>query len=348
MFKRSRELAPGDSARVAHAVFAFFRWHGWLDRRLPLPQRVENALQLAERFARKPNGIPNEELLARAVPKWIGSEMTVTAEWVRSLQTEPGLWLRARRGQGPALAARLSGCRIFGEGALADTLEYRGMEDLFRTADFHAGEFEVQDLSSQVVGLICTPRPGDTWWDACAGEGGKTLHLSALMENQGLIWATDRATWRLQRLKRRAARARVFNYRSALWQEGPGLPTRTKFDGVLVDAPCSGAGTWQRNPHARWTTNSRDVQELAEVQKELLVRAATAVKPGGKLIYSVCTLTRSETAAVADGFQERALEFEPLVFSNPLLPQAQPQSRLTLWPQDFRGNGMFIAAWKRR
>ncbi len=166
------------------------------------------------------------------------------------------------------LAEELGDCRVFGEGRLADTLEYRGRSDLFRTRHFHAGEFEVQDLNSQAVGLICGPQPGETWWDACAGEGGKTLHLSDLMENRGLIWASDRAAWRLAKLKRRAARAGVFNYRAVTWDGGPRLPTKTKFDGVLVDAPCSGIGTWHRNPHARWTTTAEDVKELSEVQQQ--------------------------------------------------------------------------------
>src|SRR6185503_9755757 len=132
-------------------------------------------------------------------------------------------------------------------------------------------------------------------WDACAGGGGKTLHLSDLMENRGLIWASDREEWRLKKLKQRAARAKAFNYRAALWDGGAKLPTKTKFDGVLVDAPCGGIGTWQRNPHARWTTTAEDVEELSEVQGLLLANVAPSVKPGGKLIYSVCTLTRSET-----------------------------------------------------
>ena len=110
------------------------------------------------------------------------------------------------------------------------------------------------------------------------------LHLSDLMANKGLIWASDRAEWRLKRLKLRAGRAQVFNYRSALWNGGKNLPTQSRFDGVLVDAPCGGVGTWQRNPHARWTTTESDIDELAGVQRDLLAHAARAVKPGGKLV----------------------------------------------------------------
>ena len=96
------------------------------------------------------------------------------------------------------------------------------------------------------------PKPGETWWDVCAGEGGKLLHLSGLMNNKGLIWASDRAEWRLQRLKQRAAqRAGCSTTGSFCGTATNGCRTRTKFDGVLVDAPCSGVGTWQRKPRTR-------------------------------------------------------------------------------------------------
>src|SRR5882724_10383441 len=165
-----------------------------------------------------------------------------------------------------------------------------------------------------------------------------------LMENKGLIWATDRAAWRLQKLKQRAARARMFNYRTALWNGGPKLPTKTKFDGVLVDAPCSGTGTWGRNPHARWTTTPQDVQELGEMQKQLLENASAALKPGGKLVYAVCALTSVETLAVIEAFDKQFSQFERLLLSNPLDPASMPSATIWLRPQQFAGNGMFIAA----
>ena len=233
---------------------------------------------------------------------------------------------------------------------MPNAVEYFGDEDLFKRPEFHAGEFEIQDIASQAVGWLCAPQPGETWWDACAGEGGKLLHLSDLMKNKGLIWASDRAEWRLKRLKRRTARAKVFNYRAVLWDGGPKLPTKTKFDGVLMDAPCSGVGTWQRNPHARWTTSLQDVQELAVLQQRLLAHAAASVKPGGKLVYAVCTLTRAETEETVRQFNETQREFEPMI-----LPELHIRGRilanaatLTIWPQDMGGNGMFIAAWRRR
>ena len=89
------------------------------------------------------------------------------------------------------------------------------------------------------------------------------------MQGRGLLWASDRAAWRLKQLKLRAARAQCFNYRVAEWNGGAKLPTKTRFDGVLLDAPCSGLGTWQRNPHARWTVTPDDVRELAVKEKAI-------------------------------------------------------------------------------
>ena len=227
--------------------------------------------------------------------------------------------------------------------------------DLFRTPEFHAGVFEIQDLASQLVGLACAPKPGETWWDACAGDGGKTLHLADQMQNKGLIWATDRSARRLDTLKRRAARAKLFNYRTAAWDGGPKPPTKTKFDGVLVDAPCSGVGTWQRNPHARWTTTPEDVRELAAAQRSLLEHVVGSLKVGGRLMYAICTLTRSETVAVAEAFTVAHPELEAWpVFGNvagvgdPGPGSATPATRapttLTLWPQDLNATGCF---WRR-
>lgn len=345
--KATRGFPREASAEVSQAVFTYFRWFGWLDNSQPVDQQIREALRLNGRFKREPNTFKDEELFEKTLPSWVANEMQVTAAMVRAFQAQPRLWLRARPNTGYALSSTLGYCQHFSPD-LSDTLEYSGDEDLFRTREFQAGEFELQDLSSQAVGLACAPRKSETWWDACAGEGGKLLHLSDLMENGGLIWASDRAEWRLQILKRRAARAKIFNYRAAPWNGSAKLPTRTKFDGVLVDAPCSGVGTWGRNPHARWTTGPNDIHELAELQARLLRHSAPALKPGGKLVYSVCALFPAETEQVANAFEKEFPEFARQPMVNPLAPKSQAQERLWLRPQDFGGNGMFIAAWRRQ
>jgi 16S rRNA (cytosine967-C5)-methyltransferase len=349
VLKQIKNLAPFDATEIAKTVFIYYRWHVWLRDDRGVESKMRLALRLDERFRSNESNVPQVELREKAVPAWTAEHMDVPDEWLRSLQRAPKLWLRAKRGMADALAEKL---RVVGTPApsgFPDALLYEGEEDLFKTPEFHAGEFEIQDIASQMVGLLCDPQPGETWWDTCAGEGGKTLHLSDLMQNKGLIWASDRAEWRLTKLKRRTGRAKVFNYRSVFWDGAKKLPTKTKFDGVLVDAPCSGVGTWQRNPQARWTTTVNDVNELAAIQKNLLANVAPSVKPGGKLIFSVCTLTRAETTEVVDDFNAKfAAEFEPLELLA-IISGGQPTAATKLiWPQDLDGNGMFIAGWRRK
>ena len=155
----------------------------------------------------------------------------------------------------------------------------------------------------------------------------------------------------MTKLIRRAGRAIVFNYLSAFWDGVTKLPTKTKFDGVLVDAPCSGIGTWQRNPQARWTTSPNDVLELSAIQKKLLANVAPSIKPGGKLIFSVCTLTCAETTDVVADFNAKfSAEFEPMIFPEVKFNErtVENASEVMVWPDDLGGNGMFIAGWRRR
>ncbi len=342
--------APAERRGISRAVFAYFRWRRWLDAKDSPQKQLVAALELQARFDKTPATFKPEALAARAVPDWLKNEMEVPKEWLVQLQREPAPWIRAKAGTGLALTKKLSHC--FPASHSPDALRYTGLTDLYRTKEFQAGEFEIQDLASQLVGLTAAPKPGETWWDACAGEGGKTMHLSDLMQNKGVIWASDRSARRLAKLKDRAARAQVFNFRAAAWEGDAKLPTKAKFDGVLVDAPCSGVGTWQRNPHSRWTTLPKDVHELAAVQQKLLKNVAGSLKPGGRLVYAVCTLTRAETTEVAAKFTSEHPEFEP----DPIVvaglgepgPGSTTPAKVTLWPQDLNANGMFIAIWRKR
>ena len=311
-------------------------------------RQIEIACQMAAEFEAHPEAVSDAELQSKCLPSWVAGEIDLSPALLRALQRPPPLWLRAKPGTGGQVASALGDCLIFGTGALSDTLQYRGKKDLFRTTEFRAGKFELQDIASQGVGLVCDPKPREKWWDACAGEGGKLLHLSDLMQNKGFVLGSDRAEWRLNLLKRRAARARVFNYKTAHWDGEERLPARTLFDGVLVDAPCSGSGTWQRNPHARWTTTPRDVRELSTLQLRLLRRACKALKPGGKLVYAVCTLTTSETSSVAKGFEESGDDFKRVQISSPLNKKSTPAEELYLYPQEHGGNGMYVAVWIRQ
>ena len=338
-FERHRYLRPPARRAISHTIFSYFRWLSWLDAKASPQKRLQQAAALHARHLADEKSVKAEALAVRAVPAWVRDEMALPEGYLRQLQRDPALWLRARPAQGARLAAALGDCEHSQRAPAA--LRYAGTQDLFRTDQFQSGDFEIQDLASQLVGHACAPQPGENWWDACAGEGGKTLHLCDLMANKGVVWATDRHAGRLDTLKRRAKRARLFNYRTEFWDGGSKLPTKQKFDGILLDAPCSGVGTWQRNPHARWTTSPADVRELAATQLALLHHLAGSLKPGGRLVYAVCTLTRSETTAVADAFAAAHPELEPL-------PLFGAEPRTTLWPHELNANGMFLAAWRRR
>lgn len=325
---RKSELSPERLRLVVQAVFDYFRWLPWLDPSIGIGQQLDEMETLQAR------GVSDAELRQLTLPNWVSSVMPVEVVWLRSLQQQPRLWLRVRRGFKEKLMETLGDCVPASDDYPA-ALEYLGRKDLFRESCFQEGWFEIQDISSQAIGHVCNPQAGETWWDACAGEGGKTLHLADLMANKGLIWASDPAAWRLERLKRRTARAQVFNYRRELWDGGAKLPTKTKFDGILVDAPCSGVGTWQRNPHARWTSSPEEVARLAELQINILRHAMKGLKPNGRLVYSVCTLTTPETEGVVAAVNESC-------------PELQLQTQKLLWPYDAGGNGMFYAVWIRR
>ncbi|MBP7141016.1 MAG: RsmB/NOP family class I SAM-dependent RNA methyltransferase [Opitutaceae bacterium] len=347
----NRNLSAAARSAVARAVFSYYRWLKWLRTHESLQLQINDALDRQSRYERDPLTTKIEALASRAVPEWLAGEVVMPPETLRLLQLEPVLWIRARPGMRTQLGQELKDCELpvawSQEAGLAagakHALRYNGRRDLFTTGAFQRGAFEIQDIASQLVGHACSPQPGETWWDACAGEGGKSLHLADQMANRGTVWASDRSSRRLEQLKRRFARAQLFNTRIAPWDNTESLPTQTLFDGILLDAPCSGVGTWQRNPHARWTTKPQDVAELAAVQSRLLNQVAGQLKPEGRLIYSVCTLTRSETSAIADAFTRDHNDMIPdPVFSH------SASAQVFLWPHELRSNGMFIAAWRRK
>ena len=192
-----------------------------------------------------------------------------------------------------------------------------GKVNLQQLDTFKNGLFEVQDLASQCVGLVCAPSPGERWYDSCAGAGGKTLHLAALMQGKGVIHAGDIRPAAVEALKKRARRAGWSNI-SARVHDGKVWKGRNAYDGVLVDAPCSGAGVWRRNPGLQWKLTAKDIEDFAAKQLEILENNAPAVKTGGVLVYATCSIFETENEAVAWKFLERNPEFVPEEFTHPL------------------------------
>ncbi len=218
--------------------------------------------------------------------------------------------------------------------------------DVHHLRPFTGGSLEIQDIASQAVGLACDPDPGERWWDACAGAGGKALHLAALMGGKGVVVATDAYEGPLKETVRRARRSPFRNVTTKVWDGKHVAGKPRSFDGVLVDAPCSGIGTWRRNPDARWTLEPEAIPRLAELQRDLLTAASAGVKPGGTLVYSVCTLTIAETQNVVSAFLEAQPGFRLEPFPNPF-DESVTNGTLQICPQDADCDAMFIARWVR-
>ena len=207
------------------------------------------------------------------------------------------------------------------------------------------GAIEVQDTGSQLACEAVGAKPGETVIDLCAGAGGKTLALAAGMENRGTLIACDADRTRLSRLAPRAQRAGATMIETVLLdpgREGAALERwRGGADAVLVDAPCSGTGTWRRNPEARWRLTPKQLARYAEIQSRLLDVAATLVKPGGRLVFVTCSLLDEEGAGQAQAFLERHPGWRAEV---PALPAGTPRGPgLRLSPYGDGTDGFFVA-----
>jgi 16S rRNA (cytosine967-C5)-methyltransferase len=294
----------------------------------------------------------------RLVPTWLrdflslpagaGSPKTKRLELLSSMQATPSLWVRAQGLEAQDLwnELRALGLKpwVHRKNTAAARLETDA--DIYHTEAFTRGVLEVQDLASQAVGLVCDPDPGERWWDACAGAGGKAIHLAALMRGKGLVVATDSHAARLQEAVRRARRSPFRNVTTKPWDGKHVAGKPRSFDGVLVDAPCSAIGTWRRNPDARWTLDRETIPRLAELQLELLQAASAGVKDGGTLVYSVCTLTHVETSGVLDRFLETNPAFRLDPFHDPLTGGIT-KGALQIWPQHSDSDAMFVARMVR-
>jgi 16S rRNA (cytosine967-C5)-methyltransferase len=170
---------------------------------------------------------------------------------------------------------------------------------------FREGLVEVQDEGSQIASLLADARPGMRVVDFCAGAGGKTLALAAGMKNRGHIVACDVSERRLERSAQRLRRAGVSNAERRVLSSARDKWVKrhaASFDRVFVDAPCTGTGTWRRNPDAKWRLTPNDVDELVALQSEILDSACRLVKPGGRLVYVTCSLLREEDEAQVERF----------------------------------------------
>lgn len=369
-FAGRRELGKRDRRLIGDALYAYFRWRGWLDgldapTALSLAWRLDRLEPHPALTAFEPGDADarvsalRQQPVEQLAPSWLADELMIpkgvdarshVRRFIESIQSRPPTWLRLRRGHPETVT------RWFAEKKLFAHVDARMPSAIAVPPRFHAGslrndlgsEVDVQDIASQAVAEIAAPRPGERWWDACAGSGGKSLHLADLMQQRGSVLATDVRSAALDELKQRARAAAVTMISPRLISDNgenefPGSP----FDGVLVDAPCSGIGTWSRNADARWRCDASWVKDCAARQLAILNTAAAHVSHGGRLVYATCSVTRRETTDVIDAFLQSHSNFTPASAKTRLIPESAPDGRIFLWPWDGPGDGMFIAALKR-
>lgn len=184
-----------------------------------------------------------------------------------------------------------------------NALKLKERTNVFQTEAFKNGLFEVQDASSQLVAEFLNVQPGMRVVDACAGAGGKTLHIACLMENKGQIIALDIYENKLQELKRRAKRNGAFNIETRAIDSTKVIKKlHDKADRVLIDAPCSGLGILRRNPDAKWKLEPEFIETIKKTQQEILQQYSKMVKVGGQLVYATCSILPSENQEQVDKF----------------------------------------------
>lgn len=386
IFRQDRRIGGRDRRLYSDLVFAVFRWLGPLKKYLSDPAFLLAGAAAAEKMdlpetaiflqqtglddscrteifspetpvARlnaflRISGFPAEVSGRDCLPEWIFDHLDFAPEekFLSQQQTRPPLWLRIQHHDREEVMASLrsSGIEAVPHPRMGSALAVSNAKvNLSGLEAYRNGWIEVQDLSSQCIGIVCAPEPGQYWWDACAGGGGKSLLLADRMNGKGTVTASDIRGGKLDELKQRAKRAGFSNIRTREW-DGIHLPVaENSCDGVLVDAPCSSSGRWRRNPESRWILTADRVAELTAVQQKISDSASKAVKPGGVLVYATCSLLRDENRLNMERFLAAHPEFEPEEFPHPLTGEILPGA-VQILPQDGDCDASFIARFRKR
>ena len=370
LLRRTPGLARAVRAAVAEAVFGVGLWRRrlqWQVQDADAPPRVLLAALVRDLGGRAdaaalvglaaslpPPRAPPEALAVRcSLPDWLAEELAccqgIDATALADALNRPGpICLRAN----PARTTRADLAALLAqEGIAADPapLAAHGLvvrpagshrPNLYGSAAWREGAFELQDEASQLVGGLLG-RPGERVLDACAGAGGKTLQLAAAVGEGGCVHACDPDLGRLGRLRARAERAGVAG---RVRVEGARPPPGLQVDAALVDAPCSELGTLRRGPDLRWRLDPAAFDALPGLQLGLLDAAARCVRPGGRLVYATCTFRAEEDEAVALAFERGNPGFRRVA---PAAASAvvTPEGFVRTWPQVHGTDAFFAAVW---
>ncbi|MBC2839426.1 RsmB/NOP family class I SAM-dependent RNA methyltransferase [Robiginitalea sp. SC105] len=290
------------------AVWAVLRGH-------PLPDWKEFNQTPERRIKGRFDALQGTRAIRESVPDWLdtlGSESLGSEKWeleLKALNEQAEVVLRVNRLKTTPGQVRES---LSGEGfetdavpGYPDALKLRERANVFRSQAFQSGWFEIQDASSQLVGPLLGAEPGMRVIDACAGAGGKSLHLAALMQNKGQLLAMDIHSNKLRELKKRARRAGAFNIETRPIESSKTFKRLAgSADRVLIDAPCTGLGVLRRNPDAKWKLRPEFIPEVVATQQQLLQDCSRLLKPGGKLVYATCSILPQENQQQVARFLE--------------------------------------------
>lgn len=343
----ARELGVAPSAALVAAMATATRLAA---------RDLEALVERSERAEHAPvdEGEPLERFAERhAFPAWIAAELEGSmtrpemGALFDALNEQPPFAVRVNTARASveqaAEALRREGLSVVAGAVSPHALRLGRERDLFATETFRAGLVEVQDEGSQLVSIVTDPRPGERVLDLCAGSGGKTLHLGALMHGRGEVFAYDTDRRRLANADKRVRRSGLQNVRLLRDDErfaAFGERWRGRIDRVLVDAPCSGLGTLRRAPDIKLRATPDLVAAMVEKQREVLATAASFVRPGGRLVYATCSILPRENEAAVAWLVERDPSFA-------LVPDASSAETLTLAPHRGGTDGFFIAVLER-
>lgn len=269
----------------------------------------------------KKNTVPTKAI-EHSVPEWLAStlEKELGPTWERemnALNEQAPTILRANTLKTTAkeLISDLKDENVesFAIPNYPDAVQLEEKKNVFLTSAFKDGLFEVQDASSQKIGELLDVHEGMRVVDACAGAGGKTLHLAALMGNKGQIIALDIFNWKLAELKRRAKRAGAHNIEARLIDDNKVIKRlHGKADRVLIDAPCSGLGVLKRNPDSKWKIDQDFIDRIKEEQQQILQDYSKMLKVGGKMVYATCSILPSENNEQVETFLQNNPQYKLL------------------------------------
>lgn len=220
---------------------------------------------------------------------------------------------------------------------LSNCLKLKERKNVFITEPFKKGMFEMQDAASQLVAPLLQIEPGQRVVDACAGAGGKSLHIAAMMKNKGKIIAMDIHEWKLKELRDRCARAGVDVLETKLIESNKTVKRmENSFDRVLLDVPCSGLGVLRRNPDTKWKLTMEEIDRLVDLQKEIISKYSEMAKPGGVMVYATCSILHRENEAQVKWFLDSEAG------KNWTL-----QKEMRVWPHKHGFDGFYAAVLKK-